>query len=273
MWAVRRGLLPKGLRAVAPWQWSLEPFTVYGPGCKFRWFPTPYDAIGHEIFWTGLTRWESETAPVMLDHFCRSRCFLDIGANTGIYTVMACAANPRIRVVAFEPVPRMYEALKGNVAGNHFDARVTTLNVALAAFDGIAPFHEAEDSTMGSLEVNGYQGQRGKVIQVECRTLDSVVEELNLQPDFLKIDVEGFESAVLEGAGRVLSAFRPALVVEANPGDPAGRISEILSRLGYEFLNLTRSGPQRREWIHPVEGDRNWLCVPANAVNRSLSYS
>ena len=80
---------------------------------------------------------------------------------------------------------------------------------------------------MGSLAVNGYHGQRGKVIQVKCRTLDSIVEEFNLEPDFIKIDVEGFEHIVLSGASQTLSKFRPRIVLEANPGDPAAEMTEI----------------------------------------------
>lgn len=270
--AVQRGLLPARVRAFAPWQWSLSPFTVRGPGCRFRWFPTPFDPVGHEIFWTGLKCWECETTPVMTEYFRTSRLFLDIGANTGIYTVLACAVNPSIRVVAFEPVPRIYAAFQRNVAENGFAARVTALNIALADSNAVVPFHEAEDTTMNSLAVSGYRGQPGQLIEVGCRTLDSVRQELNLQPDFIKIDVEGFEDAVLQGAVRLLTDLHPPIVLEANPGDPADRVAELLSRHGYQFHNLTAAGPERRDWIRPVESQKNWLCTPPRAAaNRCQS--
>jgi hypothetical protein len=101
------------------------------------------------------------------------------------------------------------------------------------------------------------------VIQVECRTLDSLAEELQIQPDFVKIDVEGFEHVVLGGACRVLREFRPRIVLESNPGDAAGEVTRILSQHGYTFANLTDGGPQRRSQIVAVEAYPNWLCMPS----------
>ncbi len=263
-WACQRGLLSSGARRFLPWRWALEPFTIHGAGWKCRWFPAEFDDIGHRIFWSGLREWEKETAPVVLENIRRSRCFLDVGANCGIYTVLGCTVNPNVRVVAVEPVPRVCAALARNVAQNDLGSRVTILNLALGGSNETVSFHEAEDSTMGSLAVDGYHGQRGRVIQVKCRTLDSIVEELNIEPDFMKIDVEGFEHLVLSGASRVLREFRPRIVLEANPGDPGAAITRILSKHGYGFQNITDRGLEGRSEIVPVEAFHNWLCVPTS---------
>jgi FkbM family methyltransferase len=262
-WACQRGLLPSGTQRFFPWRWVLEPFTIYGDGWKCRWFPTPFDTVGHRIFWSGLREWERETSPVILDNIRRSRCFFDVGANCGIYTVMGCAANPALRAVAVEPVPRIFAALTNNVAQNNLGARVTLLNMALGETIGTVSFHEAEDPTMGSLAVDGYLGQQGKVIQVECRTLDSIVEELHVEPDFMKIDVEGFEHAVLRGGTGVLRKSRPRIVLEANPGDRVAEVSQILSEHQYRFQHITDKGLEDRDEI--IAGDKysDWFCTPA----------
>ncbi len=145
---------------------------------------------------------------------------------------------------------------------NNFNSQVTALNVALADTEGTVPFHEAEDPTMGSLAEGGYRGQQGRVVSVKCRTLDSIVEELGVEPDFLKIDVEGFEHLVLLGGGRVLTKFRPSIVLEANPGDPGEAITEILLKHGYKFQNITESGLRSRSTISPDKQYHNWLCTP-----------
>ena len=115
---------------------------------------------------------------------------------------------------------------------------------------------------MGSLSPDGYSGQPGKTIEVSCRTLDSIVSELKIEPDFLKIDVEGFEHVVLAGANQVLGKFRPRIVLEANPGDPGDRMTETLSRYRYDFFVLTGKGPVRQDAIVPRDPYYNWLCVP-----------
>lgn len=264
-WGCQRGVLRASqVQKFLPWRWVLEPFTIYGTGWKCRWFPTEFDSIGHQVFWSGLREFEKEASPVILENIRRSRCFIDVGANCGLYTVLGCALNPGVHAVAVEPVPRVCAALTNNVTRNGFDSRVTILNVALGDSNGTVSFHEAADSTMGSLAVAGYWGQPGKLIQVPCRTLDSIVEELNIEPDFVKIDVEGFTHLVLGGAGRVLGKYHPHIVLEANPGDPADVITRILSEFGYEFFHIAGGGLEKRPAIVPVDHAGNWLCAPAS---------
>jgi len=142
------------------------------------------------------------------------------------------------------------------------DGRVTILYVAVGDSEGIADFHEAEDARMGSLSVHGYQGQAGRLIRVQCRTLDSIAMELNIGPDFIKIDVEGFSDAVLSGASRLLETVRPCIVLEANPGDPCPSITKILTKYRYVMHLITDSGLERHEQIVPSLKYRNWLCLP-----------
>ena len=262
-WACQRGLLPPSVRGAFPWRWVVEPFTVYGDGWSFRWYPTESDTVGMYVFWHGLRGWERETVPVMLENLSSARCFFDVGANSGIYSVMGCTVNPDLRVVSVEPVPRVYETLVNNVRQNRLDSRVTALNLALGDRSGSVPFFEAEDPQMGGLHIEGPPDQSGQWIEVDCRTLDSIVEERGLEPDFVKIDVEGFEHGVLRGASRLLSQTRPRIVLEANPGGPSEAVTEILTRYDYRFRLLTDDGPAPADAIVPHELFRNWLCLPA----------
>ncbi len=151
-WACQRGMLSSDVRRFFPGRWVLEPFTVYWKTWSAQWFPTEFDSVGHKIFWSGFREWEKETAPVILENIQRSRCFVDIGANCGIYTILGCTINPNLRVLAFEPVPKIFAALNNNVSRNGFVSRVITRNVAVGDCNKQLPFHESIDATMGSFD-------------------------------------------------------------------------------------------------------------------------
>ena len=265
-WALQQGILPASSRSFFPWSWGVEPFTIHGDDFKARYYPSAVDTVGQRIFWTGFREWEKDTVPVFLQLLRESRCFIDIGANCGIYPVLACAVNPKIQVVAVEPVPKIFAALENNVRSNQLTDRVKLIQAAVSTEEGIAHFHESTDPTMGSLSTDGYRGKPGKVIEVKTTTLDKIVSQLPVPPDFIKIDVEGFEDVVLSGGDHTLSVHKPRFVVEANPDGPFLKLTEIFSRYGYSFYHLAEEGLVKKPTIQPnmdPEYDcRNWLCVP-----------
>ncbi|HSR09271.1 MAG TPA: FkbM family methyltransferase [Bryobacteraceae bacterium] len=254
------GLTPRSARKFIPHRWTIEPFTLYGNGWSCKYQAGARDAIGHHIFLRGLRNWEAETVPVFRELVKTSRCFLDVGANFGIYTLVGCFTNANLQVIAMEPVPAISAVLRENVRCNHLEGRVTVMQAAASKEEGSVPFHESDEPTMGSLNVKGYRGFSGKLIQVRTLRLDS----LNVKPDLIKIDVEGFEDVVLEGAEELLATGRPRIIPEANPDGPYERVTEILRRHGYGFQHLTPSGPRAAEVIQPNAGEHfcNWLCLP-----------
>jgi hypothetical protein len=73
-------------------------------------FPAEFDDISHIIFWSGLHGYEKGTIPVILDQVRQARCFIDVGANCGIYMELGRQLI-RARIVAIKPVPKIYAAL------------------------------------------------------------------------------------------------------------------------------------------------------------------
>jgi FkbM family methyltransferase len=222
------------------------------------------DTVGQRIFWTGFREWESETVPIFLALLRESRSFVDVGANCGIYTVLACGINPTIHVVAVEPVPQLFGALKNNVRRGNLAGRVQLVQAALSTSRGVAKFHQSVDPTMGSLNTAGYRGKAGTIIEVKTTTLDALVSKLAVAPDLIKIDVEGFEDAVLEGGRTTLEKARPTFIVEANSDGPFVKLNEIFSRYGYSFHHLNEAGVTRRDALipHPSDHCCNWLVLP-----------
>lgn len=125
--------------------------------------------------------------------------FVDIGANAGAYTVLACGVK-QARGFCFEPVPSTFLRLKDNLNLNNLQSRVSAYNIGLSDSDGELLFTADENSTNHVIQ-HGTQSE--KTLMVPVRTLDSVLQ--GESPAMLKIDVEGFETPVLKGASLVLA--------------------------------------------------------------------
>jgi len=124
--------------------------------------------------------------------------FVDIGANLGAYTVLACAVK-QARGFCFEPVPSTFARLTENLALNKLQAKVTSCNLGLADSEGELEFTAGEDSENHVLQSGD---KSANSVTVPVRTLDSMLA--GESPAVIKMDVEGFETAVLKGASNVL---------------------------------------------------------------------
>ena len=136
--------------------------------------------------------------------------FLDIGANVGSYTVLAAAAGAR--VLALEPVPSTHAALCANIAANTLESHVEAPRVGVAASPGRLRFSSAHDTVNRVLRADE---PAHDAIEVEVSTVDALLH--GRVPLALKLDVEGYEGAVLDGAVRTLAEVGLlAIVVEMN---------------------------------------------------------
>jgi len=140
----------------------------------------------------------------------------DIGANVGFLTLVAAhLAGAAGRVFAFEPLPQNFRQLERNIQINGFE-HVEARNIALADQDGPAIFLVSRSPTWGKLaSVSGETAEQiGKIEVAVCR-LDRVVQTDSLPlPHLIKIDVEGAEIEVLDGAMETIRKARPILLIE-----------------------------------------------------------
>ena len=146
--------------------------------------------------------------------------FVDAGANEGLYTLFASRrVGAGGRVWAFEPSKREFARLQQNLSLNQLQ-NVQAFQVALADLDGegdlsIAGYEHEGQNTLGAFVHQGVSLKRTE--RVTVRTLDSVVRDANLQKvDVIKLDVEGAEYRVIEGARTVLTKHRPVVLFEAS---------------------------------------------------------
>ncbi len=157
--------------------------------------------------------------------------FADIGANVGSYTVLAAGVR-RARVVAVEPSSATRAALADNVAINQVHELVTIEPVALGDSAGFLAFSAGRDTTNHVLAAQGDGGER-----VHQTTADALFADQC--PTMMKLDVEGYEAAVVAGADLTLrNPMLKALIVELNGsgrcyGFDDGRTHERLSDYGF----------------------------------------
>lgn len=246
---------------IGRWVWSrVQPVGL-------QWVPCPggggflYDAAAGDVMarsfiWTEFRDWESTTVPLFCEFARRSTGFLDVGAFTGVYSLLACAVNPSIRVVAVEPNPYVLPNLQRNIDVNRFGERCTPIACALSDAPGTAILTIPLDTTAATLG-DTVTGDR---VEVELRAGDVVLEGTPI--DLLKIDAERHELKVLRGLKRTLEDAGPAVFVECLDGDAFVEVRSFLERTGYSrFTYVGPDGPQDLdEHTSVVPGFSNYLC-------------
>jgi FkbM family methyltransferase len=137
---------------------------------------------------------------------------IDVGANIGLTALLFKSMIPSGRVICFEPDPLAYEALSLTVVGQ---SSISIHRKALGSTTGKLSFSQNPTSASAShLSTNASMADGNTVVDVV--TLDHFAKTEFKRLDFIKVDVEGFESDVLKGASQTLEDYRPSVFVEFN---------------------------------------------------------
>jgi FkbM family methyltransferase len=183
----------------------------------------------------------------------RLRCVVDVGANVGQWSTMLLDLVTPERLVIIEPQPAPFAELQQRFGRR---SNVQLHNVAVGDIDGVTKLRITRDTTGASVlppreEMRELIGQNWSVeseIEVPLKTLDTLLAD-TAEISLLKIDVQGFEKAVLAGASRSL-ARTDFVLVELNympqyvGGSWFGEIHEILTRQ-HPFVLVDASKPLR----------------------------
>jgi len=206
----------------------------------------PNDLIGREMAVAGLYELAGLNAVKKLVSLgviahAGERVFIDVGANIGIYTT---SLSPCFKaVLAFEPHPFSSQLLGLNVELNNI-SNVTLFQCALSDRDGTANLTDTGADNVGasSLETERVTTAGSKswaVYEVELRRGDAVLDERCLagrRVGFIKIDVEGHESSVIEGMAALIAQHKPVIAFEANSRLQSEGVRQHLEDAGYEFF-------------------------------------
>ena len=200
--------------------------------------------------------WEIWLTRLLARRVARGAVCVDVGAQAGYFTVlMADLAGPEGRVHAVEPLPSNVALLTSNVALNGLSARVSVHAVALGRDDGgeiaVRPAYP------GSMNAARVPDGTPDAPRVPTTTLDRLLGDLP-RLDVVKIDAEGAEHAIIEGADTLLARHRPLLVAEFNaarPGD-ARAMLDRLARIYPALATLEPGGTLRPATIEALLGQR-----------------
>lgn len=206
----------------------------------------PADTVVSSHLWR--TRdWGDQEKVVMRSLIKPGQTVLDIGANIGFFTLeMARLVGPQGKVIAFEPDAVNFGLLRQNIQLNHFP-HVTPVRAAVGQRNGTATLF-TEPENKGDHRLYASPGHaRSQVVRIW--TIDEYCYRHGLQPDFIKMDIQGYELFALQGMKKVLQQKKVRLLMEFWPAglQAAGvqplAVFSLLSSYGlklYEIDNLAK---------------------------------
>lgn len=189
------------------------------------------------------------------------RVLLDIGALHGIFSLAFAYERPEVMAVAIDPSPEACAIVAAHAAANRL-SNIAVVNRALGdrvmTLDMVPHAHHLEVLAAGAVDGR-------KVLNIPVTTVDLLSDEMAIHPDIVKIDVEGYELHVLQGATRVLSTDRPDIMLELHPDRLrayGGSVSELIALLlghGYQVRDLRGKsidagvfGDAGGKWMHLI---------------------
>ncbi|HBR28758.1 MAG TPA: hypothetical protein DD789_04855 [Firmicutes bacterium] len=156
--------------------------------------------------------------------------FIDVGANIGNHTLFFIKACKAKKVLSFEPNKYVLDILKTNIAINHLANKVVVYNKALGSNKGCGDLSLKDLNNHGTGEIrlnaNG---------EIAIDTLDNILKKEKGRIGLIKIDVEGMDLEVLQGAVNTINLFKPVICIEALTPKRLEEITKFL-KPGYEIV-------------------------------------
>lgn len=250
----------------------------FGP-YQFKYFNQCDDGLAL-YFYYGLPYPEKADLNLFLELSKKSKCIVDIGANTGLFSVLASKVNPKSNIYAFEPysvnAERMNMNLRLNSANN-----VTLYEFAIGDKDGEIQISIPKNKSITDVSsVN--QGFSKKIYPeivwesqvVPLKTLDSFALENNITIDLIKCDVETFEMSVFKGAERILAEDKPTILFECFLDDERKLFfNNVLRKHNYYvYLMLEQGVVYIQEGFVNASYGLNYLITPVKPTKTFINY-
>lgn len=208
--------------------------------------------------------------------------FMDIGANTGFYSLLACSSGA-LKVIAYEPIPEIFSILQENVRLSGMKNLIETHQEAISDKCGSVKIYTPTNNdkyieTSASLN-QAFRAGEDVGVDIQTISLNSFITNKWLN-NFsresclvLKIDVESYELPVLTGADLFLKTYQPIIFIELLKDNPERVvIYNLIISLGYRAVSLSKNSCQLVNAIESTESAHdNYLFVPNSQIDHVLS--
>ncbi|ELR73171.1 Methyltransferase FkbM [Fulvivirga imtechensis AK7] len=218
---------------------------------------------------------EEDFNALSLLKFKKDALFIDIGANRGEAIQSILIKYPHnCKIIGFEPNPIIFKKLNALYKNTN---TVTLHNTGLGntahkinlfipfyrnwMFDGLASFYHKEAAEWLKSRLWNYEEKHLTIKEITCGI--KRLDEYNLSPDFIKIDVQGYELEVLKGAQNTIAQSRPVLLLET----PGRTVTSFLGDLGYNFYAYYNGR------FNKGKGALNTFCFPAGKYSQLIDSS
>jgi FkbM family methyltransferase len=195
------------------------------------------EVIDSSIYYEGC--FEKDTTEA-INKVCKEGFYvLDIGANVGCHTLrFAKIVGPKGKVIAFEPMPWARNKLKRNLELNNF-SNVEVEKIGLSNTISIK-----KASFRNSWSLSSKKNTNNIDVEIQFTTVDLYIKQKSITKiDLIKLDIDGYEFKVLQGALKSLKLMKPIIIIELgvytlkNVGDNIDDLVQFVSSLGYGFYN------------------------------------
>lgn len=160
--------------------------------------------------------WAADELNLLKQIIAPGACVLDVGAFIGTHTIaFSRFVGPSGKVYSFEPQREIYSILSENISINNC-SNVTALNIGLgenAHEQSLAPVDINQSENFGTLSLDEYHSPNTDTYEIQISTIDSLALE---RIDLIKLDVEGMEKRVLDGAIKFILRYQPVIFCECN---------------------------------------------------------
>jgi len=216
-----------------------------------------FPSLSQELVFNDISNYEGHTIRIWSSLCSKADVILDIGANVGIFSLVAADANKKARVFAFEPMPENYSCLVENISSASLDGRIKTFQAALSKTNGKMDLI-LKGRSGPTLATNFWKdSSQCKRISVDVFSLDSWARTNGIkltEKSLIKIDVETHEPEVFNGAAEALSAG-PAIQCEVLATFVEEKLSRIFKASRWRYFWIGPEGLSERK---KIIGDPSW---------------